>query len=375
MGKGILDYLGPISGAVNAVSGAVGLIDTLTGGADARAKKMAQYQFDLNEKAAQNAYGRQVDFWNMQNEYNTPVNQMARYQEASINPNAVFGQVSGNAASGSSAPQAAPADVAAAQTAQYQKQALALQAARQIAETRLIDAQAKNINADTSNKEADTDLKEQELPWIDKLHSVEWNATDAQAFKTDAETNYLRRQLTMCDDLVTQIRTNIELMRSQISNITQDTLNKFQQYLQNDKSFEKLLKNMDMDINLKGAQIAHLRAQCALVYSQVTGQDLSNSYQRQINAFGAKTFNDKVSMYRLQRGLFDIDYQSKKVQLPSLLKLGAINNYLYTTNEAINVVRNGIGISSDFLDNAKKPMSFGTDFINGVTSMGGKFVP
>lgn len=372
---GLLDWINPISSAVTAATGLGSLVDNLTGGADHRAREMARYQFDLNEKAAENAYGRQVDFWNMENEYNTPVNQMARYQEASINPNSVFGQVSANAASGSSAPQAAPADVSSAMSAQYQKQAMMLHAARQVAETKLIDAQAKNINADTSNKEADTDLKEQELPWIDRLHSVEWNATDAQAFKTDAETNYLRRQLTMCDDLVTQIRTNIELMRTQISNITQDTLNKFQQYLQNDKSFEKLLKNMDMDINLKGAQIAHLRAQCALVYSQVTGQDLSNSYQRQINAFGAKTFNDKVSMYRLQRGLFDIDYQSKKVQLPSLLKIGGINNYLYTTNEAINVVRNGIGISSDFLDNAKKPMSFGTDFINGVTSMGGNFVP
>lgn len=50
-------------------------------------KKMADYQFQKN-----------VEMWNLQNEYNSPKNQMARLAEAGLNPNLVYGggNVSGN---------------------------------------------------------------------------------------------------------------------------------------------------------------------------------------------------------------------------------------------------------------------------------------
>lgn len=365
---GLLDWINPISSAVNAVTGLGSLIDNVSGGAENRARDMARYQFDLNEQAAQNAYDRQVDFWNMQNEYNAPVNQMARYQAASINPNSVFGQVSGNAATGSSAPQAAPADVSSALSAQYQKQAMMLQAARQVAETKLIDAQAKNIAADTDNKAADTANKEKENTWIDQLHSVEVNLADAQAFKTDKEREYVQKQIELADEQITEIRTSVEDLKAHIANVNQDTLNKLQAFLQSNASFEKLLKNLDMDIAVKGAQVQHLRTQCALILSQVTGQNLSNSYQRQINAFGAKTFGDKVAAYRFQRGLLGFDYEKQKVQMPSLRNLGGINNYLNTTQQAVDIVNSALDVPSKFIDLSKKPMSFGTDFINGASS-------
>lgn len=52
-------------------------------------KKLAKYQFDLNKQ-----------MWDLQNEYNSPSSQMARYQEAGLNPNLVYGaggMMSGNA--------------------------------------------------------------------------------------------------------------------------------------------------------------------------------------------------------------------------------------------------------------------------------------
>ena len=372
---GLLDWIDPISNAVNAATGFGSLVDTITGGADHRAREMARYQFDLNEKAAQNAYDRQLDFWNLQNEYNKPVNQMARYQEASINPNSAFGQVSGNAASGSSAPQAAPADVSSAMSAQYQKQALMLQSARQMAETQLIKAQKENIDADTDNKEADTKNKEAELAWIPQLRASEVNKNDAEAIKTDKERQLIAKQLTIADNQIIQIQEGVEEIRARIANINQDTLNKSLEYFQSEQSFEKLLKNMDMDIALKGAEIQHLRTQCLLILSQVTGQNLSNSYQRQINAFGAKTFNDKVAMYRFNRGLLSMDFEARKVQMPSLLNLGGINNDLDTTDKAVTILNKFFDLPNKFLDMSTKPMSYGPNFVNGVSSMGGKFVP
>lgn len=41
---------------------------------------------------ARRANKRMVEFWKMQNEYNHPKNQMARLQEAGLNPNLVYGQ-------------------------------------------------------------------------------------------------------------------------------------------------------------------------------------------------------------------------------------------------------------------------------------------
>lgn len=45
-----------------------------------------------NKKAADDANNRMVSFWNMQNLYNSPKEQMKRYAEAGLNPNLIYGQ-------------------------------------------------------------------------------------------------------------------------------------------------------------------------------------------------------------------------------------------------------------------------------------------
>ncbi len=68
------------------------------------AKYQAQWQQQENEKA----YQRSLNMWNLQNEYNSPTQQMARIRAAGLNPNLVYGNgVTGNSAG--SAPQYEPA--------------------------------------------------------------------------------------------------------------------------------------------------------------------------------------------------------------------------------------------------------------------------
>lgn len=332
-------------------------VDTLTGGKERRARSAANYQASLNEASAANAFRREKEMWRLQNEYDLPINQLERYAQAGVNPNAVISQTSAQGATPTSQPQAAPTDYNGSLMAQYQRSAQFMNSMRQIAEVSLLNAQTRNIEADTNTKNA-------ELPWIDKLNAVEWNKRDAEAFKTDAETNYYRKQLELANEQINQIRENTKLLTAQISNIDQDTLNKFQHYLQSDESFSKLLKNLDMDIDLKGAQISHLRAQCQLIFAQATGQTLKNREQRQINAFGARIFGSKVNAYKFQTELLGYQAESQRVLMPSIRRIGGANNYLNLTNNAIDVVRNGIGISGDFLDNATKPMQFGKNFID-----------
>lgn len=56
---------------------------------------------EANRKAAREANAQNVAYWNMQNDYNSPVAQMARLKEAGLNPMLVYGggNVTGNSAS------------------------------------------------------------------------------------------------------------------------------------------------------------------------------------------------------------------------------------------------------------------------------------
>lgn len=53
----------------------------------------ASYNNSLAEQSAENAYERQLDFWNKQNSYNSPVNQRKRLEQAGFNPAAALGEV------------------------------------------------------------------------------------------------------------------------------------------------------------------------------------------------------------------------------------------------------------------------------------------
>ena len=66
--------------------GSIGAIGSIfTGGASAR--KQYQYQSKLMDKQNQ----QQIDFWNMNNKYNAPINQRARLEQAGLNPDLMYG--------------------------------------------------------------------------------------------------------------------------------------------------------------------------------------------------------------------------------------------------------------------------------------------
>lgn len=143
----------------NMATSAIGAIGNFfTGGASAR--KQYQYQSKLMDKQNQ----QQIDFWKMNNEYNTPFNQRARLEQAGLNPDLMYGG-SGNigqsqmpsAASPGSAPNvdygsfsdnlrfAMQAQVMDAQVSkiEHENQLLAEQALNQAEQRELWAAQAK----------------------------------------------------------------------------------------------------------------------------------------------------------------------------------------------------------------------------------------
>lgn len=75
-------------------------------------KELAKYNAEQQSKLNQQAFDQNVKMWNMQNAYNTPLQQMKRLQQANLNPNLVYGggNVSGNTAGSAPEYQAARFD-------------------------------------------------------------------------------------------------------------------------------------------------------------------------------------------------------------------------------------------------------------------------
>lgn len=363
--------------AAGGVASLIGAADTISGGPEERARKNLRYQSELNDTASRKNFQRSVEMWKMQNEYDTPANQLSRYQAASVNPNAIISGVTGNSPATMTSPDSsyhAP-DYNAAVATQLQKQALSLQFASQAADINLKNAQADNINKQTDAQGiTNSFLKKLYQNQVDAgfadidLKKSQKNLTDEQVYNVYHQTLEIQENMH-------SIRAQTALIKENIQNVSWKTKLDFQQYMFNDQAFVKLLKKYDLDANLTSAQISNVRAATQYLWAQITGQNLQNSFQRQLNAFGAKTFNDKVSMFRTQRAMLSDQYNFQHINLESLAKLAPFDNYLNTFNLGATVIRNYLGIPGDFLDLATKPMSFGTNFVQGVSSMGGKFVP
>lgn len=55
-------------------------------------KQLQEQQAAYQKEAAETSWNRQLEAWNMENEYNSPKAQMQRYQDAGLNPNLIYGQ-------------------------------------------------------------------------------------------------------------------------------------------------------------------------------------------------------------------------------------------------------------------------------------------
>lgn len=119
----IKDYFLP--GASSAIDFGLGVAGSAI--SNAQSKSLMRYQNDLN-----------VQNWKMQNEYNSPKNQMQRYIDAGLNPNLVYGNLQ-NTADSLSSPSASSAPVQRRDSI-VQNMAVAAQLEQMKAETRLIKA-------------------------------------------------------------------------------------------------------------------------------------------------------------------------------------------------------------------------------------------
>lgn len=116
--------------------------------ANKSAKELAEYQFDKN-----------LEMWNMTNDYNSPYSQMERLRYAGLNPNLVYGSgnVGGNAASTPPSyerPNVIPEDG----MSQYIFQGIQASMDNQMRMMDL-DSRIRNVDADTDIKRLEADIR------------------------------------------------------------------------------------------------------------------------------------------------------------------------------------------------------------------------
>lgn len=102
---GIPDYeggaLGGTLGAAGLLPGVGGVIDTFVSANTA--KRNTDKTIEAQRREAELAYQRSIAMWHMQNEYNSPAEQMKRFGAAGLNPHLIYGQ--GSAGNANSTPQ------------------------------------------------------------------------------------------------------------------------------------------------------------------------------------------------------------------------------------------------------------------------------
>lgn len=190
-----------------------------------------QNEFRNNQQAAQTEYERNLEMWNLQNEYNSPSAQMQRYIDAGLNLNLIYGTGSASAGNASSSPEFHAARYSAPKAERSQDQAprfeldpyqlvsISNQLGIQEAQINHINAQADFTKQQARNASVDEQIKLFESNFkkdnkdnlYDQLyHSIQNQQADTNLKWVTSELNRAKESLTMHqEDNVKQMLQNL----------------------------------------------------------------------------------------------------------------------------------------------------------------------
>lgn len=143
-------------------------------------------QLDANLKLADYQTERNLEFWNMQNEYNSPVQQMARFKKAGLNPALIYSQGSPGNASEMVKYQAPTASKANYRTkGEFIRANLKAYQDLRVSEAQVqqMELQNKMIEANIAKTNAETEI----IPTKGNLWATQGILNDIRSRKTDSD--------------------------------------------------------------------------------------------------------------------------------------------------------------------------------------------
>lgn len=178
--------------------------------------------YNLNLAKQQNQWN--IDQWNRENEYNTPLNQMNRYKSAGLNPDLMYGQQNLSAASPemTSGEGATPMDYSPVANGPTIGEAASI-----AANARLTNAQAKLAESQADKVDSETVGQTINNEWLPKLlkGQTEINEADVKQKLADAglkgkQIEVAAEQIKVMQQSVKESQKKIEDLQSQMENRT-----------------------------------------------------------------------------------------------------------------------------------------------------------
>lgn len=173
--------------------------------------------------------------WNMQNAYNSPSSQMARFKEAGLNPNLIYGQMSNSPVVRTSSPQSYNPTAPQVDLGGTANMAISQYYDTQIKteQTNLLKQQIQNSITENSLKQLEWAEKNIKLPYAAQIQQASAEALDLQnkqriqdiAFKNESNPLSIKKSVEEINMLQTQIKNvvaNTKLSTTQRLNAIKD---------------------------------------------------------------------------------------------------------------------------------------------------------
>lgn len=250
------------------------------------AAKNRRWQEQMYEKQ----YSDNVELWKMQQEYNTPENQVARLKQAGINPYLALGNISTGSAL--SAPQSAQAGSGAQATgtpahfAGLTEGVLNLLKSKD--ERNLLKEQAKNIAADSLSKR------------IDSITQHQKNLADIisllKGSERDAATAALNRSMRQTEDELRGFKKQQYIDSSLESSLRRASMIQSLKYFSEQKrlEFAEILANIAESSSRKDLN----REQIKYIAKQIVTEEARGLSQQQQNQLFDDTYNYLLDSYK-----------------------------------------------------------------------------
>ena len=274
----------------------------------------------LAERSAQKQYDRQIDFWEMQNEYNSPLNQRIRLQEAGLNPVAAAGDIGGHNTAGS----------------------LSTVPGNQYAQNGVFDPNVLGNNMlllkQMESIGANTDLLERQV----ELSFIQEYIMNAEAYGLDLSNEEKKKLLGYIDK---EKELSFAKVVAEIDNIKSSTANYNQAVEESKARVEKI--NNDIEVALRSADredkrfaleqyVAHLQAlktqaETAKITSETEAQDYYNHFIAPL-----QRINQMLENSHLAKENSFTEARKEAVELENKLKTGDAQGFVTYLNYYID---------------------------------------
>ena len=228
-------FSGSVGGAL--LNAGLGVVGNFLG--NKQAEKNQQKQNEFNAQEAQKTREWQEKMWNLNNEYNTPLAQVNRLQDAGLNPNLVYGNGSMQNVSpmASSSAQASSTpfndSIAARHAKNFDAIMRGLQTAITMQELKNKKAEGKNIESNTEKNNAEAQESQQRAKNLETENKFNLDTFDArkvaielqnqlseqQRLKLYADTQTATKQLDQIDAVISNLQSSTDLNKAQVENI------------------------------------------------------------------------------------------------------------------------------------------------------------